>query len=740
MWPRSVFGSRQNRSSNKSARAAKHNSSQRDVRRLFLEPLEDRRLLAFDLATSYLTGANPQAVATGHFNNDLILDIAVANQGSDNISLLLGDVGGTFQAAINSPTGAGPVSVAVGDFDEDGLLDLATANANSSDVSVLFGNGNGTFDEPVSINLGSNPASVAVGDFNSDGTLDLIATSNVQLPGYYYYGYYGGRYYSPGPINGYANVLLGIGGGSFAAPSVTDLGNGHHTTAAVADFNNDGTDDFATLNRDYGWATVLLGTASGALGNPASYFTGWYPQALTVGDFTSDGILDLATGGQTIDILPGLGNGTFRPVVRQYIDPVSLAAADFNGDGKLDLVSAEPYAQTVSVLLGLGTGSLTLPLDYAAGSQPMAVAVGDFNGDLRPDVVAANTGSGNISVLLNNGVWPALNAPTLRIADASVTEGNNGTTNISFNVTLSAVSSEPVSVHYTTANGSALAGEDYQSASGIVTIAPNTLSQPVTIQVNGDTLPELNEYFLVRLTDPTNAFIADSVATGTIMDDEPYANIGDASVMEGDEGTASLIFNVTLTAPSEQPVTVSYVTVGSSAGTNVDYQQATGSVTFAPGVTSMPVTILVNGDRLAEWDENLYVNLTGATGARLSDTWATGTIRDNEPRVSINSQSIVEGHKGTKAMTFTVTLSNAYDQAVSVNFATQFSSATGSDFTSTSGTLNFAPNQTSKTITVMVKGDRRREWDESFYVVLSGLSGNALISNSTGWGTIVNDD
>src|SRR5262249_54958556 len=116
-------------------------------------------------------------------------------------------------------------------------------------------------------------------------------------------------------------------------------------------------------------------------------------------------------------------------------------------------------------------------------------------------------------------------------------------------------------------------------------------------------------------------------------------------------------------------------------------------------------------------------------------------ILDDEPRISINSVSIKEGNSGTKAMIFTVTLSAAYDQPVTVKFATHDGSATvaDNDYVATSGTLTFAPGETSRTITVMIKGDKEKEANESFYVLLSDAS-DALIENAYGWGTIVNDD
>ena len=220
--------------------------------------LEDRRLLAFSPAANYAVGAGPQAVVSGYFNNDTVLDLAVANASSDTMSVLLGNGDGTFQAAHEFGTGAGPHSVAVGDIDGDGKLDLATANAY--DVSVLLGNGEGGFGDPTSIDLGLSLASLAVGDFNADGRLDLGVTSNVGVPSYDYYGYYYTSY------EGRATVLLGNGAdpGLFSDSWTVTLGGGFHNSAAVADFNRDGNDDFATVNSDYGWATVLLGANAGA--------------------------------------------------------------------------------------------------------------------------------------------------------------------------------------------------------------------------------------------------------------------------------------------------------------------------------------------------------------------------------------------------------------------------------------------------------------------------------------------
>jgi hypothetical protein len=230
---------------------------------------------------------------------------------------------------------------------------------------------------------------------------------------------------------------------------------------------------------------------------------------------------------------------------------------------------------------------------------------------------------------------------------------------------------------------------------------------------------------------------------GIILDDEPRVSIGGATVTEGNTGTTAMMFTVTLSAAYDQPVTVTYATSDGSATTaGGDYQAKSGTLTFVPGETSKPITVLVNGDRLGEYDEYFVVNLTGATSALLDNNTSYGTILDDEPRIRINSVSIAEGNSGTKLMTFTATLSAAYDQPVTVHYATQDDSATvaDNDYVATSGTLTFAPGETSKTFTVVIKGDKKREANESFRVILSGASSNAVIDNAYGWGTILDDD
>jgi hypothetical protein len=265
------------------------------------------------------------------------------------------------------------------------------------------------------------------------------------------------------------------------------------------------------------------------------------------------------------------------------------------------------------------------------------------------------------------------------------------------------------------------------------------------VAINGDRLPESNEDFSVDLSGSPNYTIDSGHAIGVIVDDEPHVSIdnGPVSVTEGNSGTTNAVFTVRLAAAYDAPVVVSYATSdGSATVAGGDYQAQSGAVTIPAGNTSQTFTAVVNGDRLPESNEDFSVDLSGSPNYTIDSGHATGLIVDDEPRISINSVSVTEGNSGTKPMNFTVTLSVAYDQAVTVHFATHDDSATvaGKDYVATSGTLTFAPGQTSTTITVTINGDKKNEPNESFYVLLSGASSNALISSAYGWGTIVDDD
>ncbi len=355
-------------------------------------------------------------------------------------------------------------------------------------------------------------------------------------------------------------------------------------------------------------------------------------------------------------------------------------------------------------------------------------------------IVGSGTPFGWTAVLLT-----PVAGPTITISDARVAEGNTGTRNANFTVTLSEASAVPVAVAYATANGTAVAGSDYQATSGTLTFAPGETSKTVTVPVTGDRIGESEESFYLNLSNPTSGQFIRSQGIGFILNDEPAISISDVgSVTEGNSGTKNVTFAVTLSAAYDAPVTVTYATADLSATAGSDYQARTGTLTFNPGgALRQDITVTVKGDRLGEQNETFVVNLSGATNATISKSQGGCYIIDDEPRISIGDVSKSEGKKGqTTLFTFTVTLSAAYDQAVTVSFRTADGTAKASDqdYVATTGTLTFAPGQTTKTITIEVKGDSKREASETFYLDLFGNSGNSLFTRNRGIGTILNDD
>jgi Calx-beta domain len=220
-------------------------------------------------------------------------------------------------------------------------------------------------------------------------------------------------------------------------------------------------------------------------------------------------------------------------------------------------------------------------------------------------------------------------------------------------------------------------------------------------------------------------------------------SVGGATVLEGNAGTRNAVVAVSLSEPHPNSVTVNYNTADGTAAAGSDYTAVSGKLTFAKGETSKSILVPVRGDRAVEADESFSVRLSDPTkGTRIGNGTGSVTIVDDEPRVSVSDASAVEGNSGTTAVTFTVSLSAAYDQPVTVTYATaDGTAAAGSDYASASGTLTFQPGEpTTQTITVLVNGDRLFEQNETFLVNLSTPNSYAAISRGTGYGTLVEDD
>ena len=379
------------------------------------------------------------------------------------------------------------------------------------------------------------------------------------------------------------------------------------------------------------------------------------------------------------------------------------------------------------------TGTATSPADYGAVSGTLTFVPGDTSETITVPVVGdlLDEDNENYTIALSSpanatfGDNLALGTitdndaePTVSVGDVSVTEGNSGTVDATFNVTLSAASGRAAHVVYETAEGTASGTLDFVTEAFFLDFAAGETSKTVTIQVIGDALDEANETFFLKLTEATNATLGDAEGVGTINDNdaEPTLSVGDVTVTEGNAGTTVATFTVGLSAISGQDVSVAYATANVSAVAPADYAATAGTLNFPAGDTSKTVTVNVNGDVLDEANESFFLNLTAPSHATLADGQAVGTITDDDaaPSLSINDATQLESAPNA---TFTVSLSAASGQTVTVNYATVDGLAIApGDYTATTGLLTFTPGQTSKTVDVALIGDARDEINESFTV------------------------
>ena len=431
-------------------------------------------------------------------------------------------------------------------------------------------------------------------------------------------------------------------------------------------------------------------------------------------------------------------------------------------------------AATAPITLNYATanGSAVATSDYQATNGSLTFAPGDTSKQITVNVNGDTTVESDENFFVNlsgligtatlakaQGTGTILNddgvaaLPSLSINDVSAVEGT-ATSNkpFIFTVTLSSASASPVMVSYTTADGTAtVADNDYLATSGILTFAAGQTSQTITVPVVSDSKVESDETFFVNLSSPTNATISDAQGMATIKNDDsavPLSVISssDVSTTEGNSGTKTLTFTVKLDKAATAPVTVQFATSDAAATVaNNDYKATSGTLTFAPGVTSQTVNVTIIGDTVVEPNELFNLNLSSpSANATISTPQVHGTIINDDAatsKISINNVAKKEGNSGSTTFTFTVTLDHSATSNVTVKYATANGTASSSsDYTSTSGTLTFTPGQTSKTINVTVKGDTTQESDELFFVNLTSPSSNAAIAHSQGVGNIQNDD
>jgi hypothetical protein len=308
------------------------------------------------------------------FNNDGILDLALANTGvigeiGQSVTVFLGKANGTFGTAQNFSVGSQPDGLAAADLNHDGHLDLIVADfgnlGSNIDVAVLLGNGDGTFQTSRRFAPGPGfPFKVAVADFDGDGNLDVVVAE--------------------GGFSGSVSLLLGDGKGNLGSPQQIAASADRESEVTAADLNHDGKADIVYFDLDAGQVLVQLGNGNGTF-QPATVAValGIFGTGFTTGDFNHDGIIDIAAEASgVIEVLLGDGTGRFSPSGTFFEGTESgfafvpnLLVGDFNGDGFQDLVAPDGFGETVSVLPGNGDGTFGTATLFQGGFADSAVVL-----------------------------------------------------------------------------------------------------------------------------------------------------------------------------------------------------------------------------------------------------------------------------------------------------------------------------------------------------------------------------
>ena len=569
---------------------------------------------------------------------------------------------------------------------------------------------------------------------------------------------------------------------SIDSPSVNEGNSGSATLTYTVTLSAASGREVTVSYADAGTGTAASGTDYTAIaGGSLTFAAGTTSQTFDVsvtGDTTNEPdetvVVTLSTAsGATIATGTGTGTIASDDGYLLSIDSPSVAEGDSGSKNLTFTVTLSPAkSQQVTVAYADAlTGTAASGTDYtaiAAGTLTFAA------NETSKTITVSVTGDGSdeesetILVTLSNALGATISTatgtgtitdndgePSLSIGSPSVAEGNSGSATLTWTVTLSPASGKQVTVNYADAGtGTATSGTDYTAISGgTLTFTAGTTSRTFDVSVTGDTGDEANETILVSLSSPTNAAVSSTsgTGTGTIIDDDgtPSFSISSPSVTEGNSGSATLTYAVTLFPASTEQLRVRFSDAGTGTATSgTDYTPfRLDWLHFAAGETRKTVSVSVTGDTVKEPNETVVAELFLAsqdTGATLGTRYGTGTITDDDttPGLSISSPRVTEGNSGSATLTYEVTLTAAASRQVTVSYADAGTgtAASGTDYTAiTAGTLTFAAGTTSRTFDVSVTGDADVEPHETVAARLSNASG-ATILTATGTGIIVNDD
>jgi hypothetical protein len=567
----------------------------------------------------YTVGTAPQAIAVADFNSDGLLDIAVANAGSANVTLLLGNTSGTFTQGATLAAGTGPQSIAAADYNHDGIPDLAVANLLSSNITVLLGDGTGHFTlasgSPTA--TGANPNWVAQADLNGDGYPDLafVNTSDNTV-----------------------GVLLGAGDGTFTAMTGSPFSVPAYPVAlTVADLNGDGKLDLAVISGTQNNVRVLLNSGT-SFTTGATYTAGASPNSIGVGDFNGDGKPDLVTANAndgTATVLLGAGDGTFSAApdspLQTFDGPLGVAVADLDGDGRADLTFADAGTSSVAALTQqvLQTAAATL--------SPVSIPGGGTH-----QILAAYSGDSSYSAS-NSSLIPLTGSLIPTSASLFVSPGATVSYMQPLQLTVSVV--PPTNSNYQatgtgafTDGGAPLGAATLNNGQALLSLA--------TLSVGSHSLA-------ARYSGDAN-FSASNASATTIV----VQRAGTSTILTSSAASLTPGNSVTLTA------TTAALTSGVPTGTLSFFDNA-GSVSLGQsplvnGVATLTLSSLVAGSHSIVAVYNGDANYAGSSSAAVPEAVSDFAVSSSAP-----SQTVIPGH--SVGIPLTITPSGNFTSAITLS-------------------------------------------------------------------------
>lgn len=379
-------------------------------------------------------------------------------------------------------------------------------------------------------------------------------------------------------------------------------------------------------------------------------------------------------------------------------------------------------------------GGFLVSFDWSALFDGLPEATWEFLAEVEPQDV--------------DSTFPLLNVVNVNVFN----EGDAGTsTDVSFIATLSTPLTTDIELSYTTLDGTATAPQDYLPSSGSVTLPAGETEAQFTVTVNGDDEAEgvTPEQFLVPLdVNSDDVVLSFPWVTGLIYDDDTPVEvrrifIHNTSLVEGDDASADMVFDVTLDAPAITPVTFSFETTDDTAIAGSDYVQTFGEQTFETGESELTIPVPILGDTEAEDDETFFLSVTATFDNAVAGNNGVGTILTDEPlvRISVGDASVAEGNSDSSMMAFPLTLGAAADTALDISYITSDVTATaGVDYTAANSSITIPAGAVDGFIEVPVVGDPVVEDDEVFEITISTTAPEAILVDDTAAGTILNDD